>query len=85
VLLLPYLEKESLEPGPGAAQRLEAILAKLSALTPNDNLQRAIATYRERLVTFHRAERSSLVGGLIMFGALAAGLIAVIYWVASLF
>jgi len=85
VLLLPYLEKESLEPGPGAAQRLEAILAKLSALTPNDNLERAIANYRERLVAFHRAERSSLVGGLIMFGALAVGLIAIICWIASLF
>jgi hypothetical protein len=84
VLLLPYLEKDTMDPGPAAAQRLEAILAKLSALTPSDNLQRAIANYRERLVAFHRAERSSLIGGFVLFGALAAGLIAVIYWVASL-
>ena len=85
VLLLPYLGKETMDPGPAAAQRLEAILAKLSVLTPSDNLQRAIANYRERLVAFHRAERSSLIGGFVLFGALAAGLITVIYWLASLF
>ncbi len=84
VLLLPYLEKDSIDPGSAAAQRLEAILAKLSTLTPNDGLLRAIAAYRERIAAYRRAERSSLIGGFVMFGALAAGLIAVIYWVFSL-
>ena len=83
VSCLPYLAQDSVEPGPGAAQRLESILAKLSALTPNDNLQRAIAHYRERLAAYRRAERSSLVGGLVMLGLLAVALTGVIVWFAS--
>jgi hypothetical protein len=84
VLCLPYLAQDSVEPGPAAGQRLESILAKLSALTPSDNLQRAVAHYRERLAAYRRSERSSLVGGFVMFGLLAVALIALIFWFASL-
>jgi hypothetical protein len=80
VQCLPYLAKESVEPGPAAVQRLESILAKLAALTPNDHLTRATAHYRERLDAFRRAERSNLVGGLVMFALLGLALIAAIVW-----
>ena len=83
VQCLPYLAKESVEPGPAAAQRLEGILAKLAALTPNDNLGRAVAHYRERLEAFHRAERSNLLGGLFMFGVLGLAVIALLVWLVS--
>lgn len=85
VACLPFLAKENLDPGPGAARRLEGIVAKLAALTPNDNLNRAVAHYRERLVEYRRADRSALVGGLIMFGVLGMALIAAIAWLVSRF
>lgn len=80
VQCLPYLAGDSVEPGPSAALRLEAILAKLATLTPNDNLARAMANYRERLDTFRRAERTSLIGGFTVFGLLAVAVIALIVW-----
>jgi len=83
VACLPYLAHDNVDPGPGAARRLEAIVAKLAALTPNDNLNRAIAHYRARLEEYRRADRSALVGGLIMFGALGLALIAAIAWLVS--
>ena len=80
---LPLLARESVEPGPGAAQRLEAIVAKLAALTPNDNLERAIAHYRGRLDAYRSAERSALVGGLVVFSLLGLALIAAMVWLVA--
>jgi len=80
VQCLPYLVKESVDPGPAAAQRLEAIIAKLTALTPNDNLTRAISLYRERLAEHRRADRSAALLGLIMFGLLALAVIVAGVW-----
>ena len=77
---LSYLASEGVEPGPSAALRLEAILAKLTGLTPNDNLARAMANYRERLEAVRRGERTSLIGGLTVFGLLVVAVIALIVW-----
>ena len=71
------------EPGPAAAQRLEGILAKLAALTPNENLTRAIAHYRGWLEEFRRADRTALIGGVTMFAILGAAIVAAIAWLVS--
>lgn len=83
VRCLPYLAKDSVEPGPAAVQRLENVLAKLAALTPNENLTRAMAHYRARIEDYRRADRNALIGGLTMFALLGLAIVAAVAWLVS--
>jgi hypothetical protein len=82
-LCLEFIDRNNVgEPGPSAMGRLDAILARLSVLPASDAVTRALATYRERIESVRREERSSLVGGLIGFGVIALAVIAGIFWFA---
>ena len=81
VQCLPYLDRDNLEPGPGAAVRLESILAKLAALAPPDeNVARAIANYRTRLDEHRRADRRSTTLAFALFALLGVAIVAAIVW-----
>jgi hypothetical protein len=83
VQCLPYVAKDAVEPGPAAVLRLEAIVAKLVALPPNDGVRQAIAHYQARVEAYRRADRHALIGGLTVFAILGAAIIAAIAWLVS--
>jgi hypothetical protein len=74
VACLRYLDDANLgEPGTSAVKRLDAIVAKLAALRPTDEMVAALANYRARIATYRKAEEASArIGGRIVAVLLAA-------------
>lgn len=85
-LCVPYLRSGSTvaPPVPGAAARLESIVARLEVLPRTDEIGRALQAYRDRLADYRRAESANTREGMIFLGALllaiAAGLAWVVRW-----
>jgi hypothetical protein len=81
VVCLRFLDDANpTDPGPAALKRLDAIVAKLSALPPGPELTSALETYRARIAAYRKAEEaSSRMGGTIVISVLAVAVIGFVW------
>jgi hypothetical protein len=81
VVCLRFLDdSDPLEPGDSALKRLDAIVAKLSALPTSAELEGAIANYRQRIAAYRKAEDAYSRSGMTIVMIVGAVAVACFVW-----